>query len=110
MLNLVLNFILIPRYGAYAATMTTLVSYLLMTVLIEILSNKVYPCKYDLGKIFPIMAVGYVLAFITRDMGIAVQIVSFAAQMAVMCVIFKSEINAVLKIASSVLHNKIGNR
>ena len=109
-LNLVLNFILIPRYGAYAATMTTLVSYLLMTVLIEILSNKVYPCKYDLGKIFPIMAVGYVLAFITRDMGIAVQIVSFAAQMAVMCVIFKSEINAVLKIASSILHKRISNR
>ncbi len=109
-LNLVLNFILIPKYGAYAATMTTLVSYLLMTVLVEILSNKVYPCKYDIGKIFVIMAVGYVLSFVTRDMGLVFQAASFAVQAAVMYVVFRNEIKAVLKIASSVLKKRLGNR
>jgi O-antigen/teichoic acid export membrane protein len=109
-LNVVLNFILIPKYGAYAATMTTLVSYLLMTVLVEILSNKVYPCKYDIGKIFLIMAVGYVLSLVTRDMGLVFQAASFAVQAAVMYVVFRNEIKAVLRIASSVLKKRLGNR
>ena len=109
-LNVVLNFILVPKYGAYAATLTTLVSYLVMTVLVEILSNKVYPCKYDIGKIFVVMAVGYVLSYVTRDMNYIVQIASFLVQVAAMYAIFRNEINAVLKIASSVLRKRIGNR
>lgn len=109
-LNVVLNFILVPKYGAYAATLTTLVSYLVMTVLVEILSNKVYPCKYDIGKIFIVMAVGYVLSYVTRDMNYIVQIASFLVQAAAMFAIFRNEINAVLKIASSVLRKRIGNR
>jgi hypothetical protein len=90
--------------------MTTLVSYLLMTVLVEILSNKVYPCKYDIGKIFLIMAVGYVLSLVTRDMGLVFQAASFAVQAAVMYVVFRNEIKAVLRIASSVLKKRLGNR
>jgi hypothetical protein len=77
---------------------------------VEILSNKVYPCKYDIGKIFAVMAVGYVLSYVTRDMSYIAQIASFLVQAAAMYAIFRNEINAVLKIASSVLHKRIGNR
>ncbi len=109
-LNLVLNFILIPKYGALAATLTTLVSYLVMMILVEVLSNKVYPCKYDLGRIFAVMAVGYVLSLVTRDMGTGLQILSFAVQAGVMYAVFRNEIKAVLWIASSALRKRLGNR
>ena len=109
-LNVILNFILIPKYGAFAATMTTLVSYLVMTILVETLSNKVYPCKYDIGKIFAVMVVGYVLSAVTRDMSIPIQIGSFAVQAAFMYVIFRSEIKAVFQITSSILKKRLGNK
>ena len=109
-LNLVLNFILIPKYGAYAAAMTTLGSYLVMTVLVEILSNRVYPCKYDLGKIMAVMALGYILSSVTRDMGIGVQVISFAVQAAGMYWLFRGEIKAVFQIVSSAFKKRLGNR
>lgn len=45
-LNLGLNFLLIPQYGIRAAALTTLLGYLLNYLITLYFSKKVYPCHY----------------------------------------------------------------
>lgn len=50
-INLVLNVILIPKYGLQAAAVTTFLGYFLMMILSYILAQKVYPCKFDFKQV-----------------------------------------------------------
>lgn len=54
--NLILNFIFIPRYGMYAAAVTTLVSYIISLVLhykfAKNINREVFPFKLFLGSLF----------------------------------------------------------
>ena len=50
-LNLILNYLLIPQYGMMGAAVATLISYLLMAVLMWYASQRVYPIKYEWGRI-----------------------------------------------------------
>jgi O-antigen/teichoic acid export membrane protein len=50
-INIIFNFLLIPDYGIIGAGVTTLISYLAMTVGIYVVSQKYYYIKYDYLKI-----------------------------------------------------------
>ncbi len=50
-LNVILNIILIPLYGGYAAAITTLIGYGVMMLVTYYLAQKVYPCPYEMKKI-----------------------------------------------------------
>lgn len=57
-LNLGLNFLLIPQYGIRAAALTTLLGYILHYLLTLFFSKKLYPCKYGeirVGIVFIIL-------------------------------------------------------
>ena len=56
-LNLALNYLLIPPYGMIGAAWSTLVSYLLMALLSWQASERVYHIDYEWGKIGKILAV-----------------------------------------------------
>lgn len=51
-LNIGLNFMLIPRYGMYAAAATTLISYMLQFIMILKYTQKLVWVNYDYGFIF----------------------------------------------------------
>ena len=53
--NISLNFILIPIYGIYGAALTSLISYFVMASGLFITAQKFYPIKYEYGKIFKIL-------------------------------------------------------
>lgn len=57
--NLFLNIILIPQYGVTAAAAATLISFLIYFGFITYFSKKVYPCKYNLNKLFWIFSTNY---------------------------------------------------
>ncbi len=61
--NIVLNFILIPRYGIMAAAFTTLLSFVLFYLSAQIISNKFYPIPFENGKIVKVLTSGVVLYF-----------------------------------------------
>lgn len=48
--NIVLNYFLIPRYGAIAAAWTTLTSYGVMLAIYYVVAQKISPLRYPLGK------------------------------------------------------------
>lgn len=51
-LNITLCFMLIPLWGLIGAAFATLVSYISMAVFIYFVTQKYYPTRYELGKIF----------------------------------------------------------
>ena len=63
--NIGLNFMLIPKFGIWGAALTTVISSLLISVISYYVSQKVYPVKYEIGKMFIVFAVGTVLYLVS---------------------------------------------
>ena len=68
-LNLGLNFILIPRYGISAAALTTLLGYALNYFLTLYFSEKLYPCEYGQRKMMISIVLLYVACFAGAEAG-----------------------------------------
>lgn len=49
--SLAMNFLLIPHLGALGATYATCISYCTMTLLLYIFAERLYPCRYQIGKV-----------------------------------------------------------
>ena len=56
-MNLVLNFLLVPKYGIYAAAFTTLISYLFASITTYIVAQKCYYIKWHWKIIIMNMAI-----------------------------------------------------
>ena len=56
-LNIVLNYLLIPRYGAIAAAWTTLIAYGVMLVFYYVVSQKLSPLNYPLTRYIIILGI-----------------------------------------------------
>ncbi|HCN38593.1 MAG TPA: hypothetical protein DIS94_12875, partial [Bacteroidetes bacterium] len=63
-LNISLNYFLIPLFDMSGAAYSLLFTYLIMSVLILILSQKIYPIKYKYSKILILLASGCLFLFI----------------------------------------------
>jgi len=59
--NLGLNFLLIPRYGMLGAAAATLISYILVSALYYIASQREYPLAFEFRKQFTTLGVGLAL-------------------------------------------------
>lgn len=55
LVNVIGNFVLIPVIGLYGAAIATFLSYLVMAVYIYNVSQKFYPVKYDLKKLYKLI-------------------------------------------------------
>ena len=56
--NVVLNFLLIPRYGVMGATISTLISYIVFCALRYWSSNIFFKVNYEWARLFTIIAIG----------------------------------------------------
>lgn len=67
--NVALNFVLIPRYRALGATVSTLISYVVFCALRYWASNMFFKVRYEWGRVFTLFAVGSALiaAFYVSD-------------------------------------------
>jgi len=54
--NIILNFLLIPKYGMTGAACSTLITYLIMLVYLYLRSQKIYKIDYETAKILVIAA------------------------------------------------------
>lgn len=66
-INMVLNFILIPIYGGLGAAIGTSVSYIAFFSLRTLISLKYYKVNYNLRKIFIMVAFLFMFAFISTE-------------------------------------------
>jgi O-antigen/teichoic acid export membrane protein len=61
-LNIILNFILIPRFGIIAAAINTLVSFFIFYLVTQFISNKYFRIEYENNKLFLMIMTGSILA------------------------------------------------
>lgn len=64
-INIALNFLLIPRFGIWGAALTTVISSIFISVVSYFASQKFYPVGYEIGKMFLVFAVGFVLYYMS---------------------------------------------
>ena len=67
--NIGLNFFLIPIYGAWGAAIATCLSFFFMAVLMNVISNKLYPIKIKWPKISMIIIILLVSYALTKAFG-----------------------------------------
>ncbi len=72
------NYFFIPLYGMYAAAWSTLVCYLVMTVLAYALGQKYFPVPYPVKKILAYLTVMLVLFFVKKGVDFATASLSTA--------------------------------
>lgn len=65
--NLVLNFILIPQYGLAAAAITTLIGYFISLAVCYYFSEKLYPCEYGMKRVMLSCIITYVTSLILLE-------------------------------------------
>ncbi|MBN2829754.1 MAG: flippase [Candidatus Cloacimonetes bacterium] len=63
--NIVLNFLLIPKFGIYGASFTTLFSMILMSVIYHWEAQKHYPVRYEISKLVLQICLGTALFLIS---------------------------------------------
>lgn len=64
LINLVLMFLLIPHYGRIGAAWATVVSYASLPTILFFLTRKIFPIKYEYGRLLRILIVGLGLYFV----------------------------------------------
>lgn len=74
-LNLGLNFILIPKYGIRAAAFTTLLGYLLHYLITLFFSKKVYPCQYGEKRVGLVLLLLYIVCMACEQTGVIYKII-----------------------------------
>ncbi|MFH2143976.1 MAG: oligosaccharide flippase family protein [Bacteroidota bacterium] len=72
-INIGLNFLLIPSLGIYGSALATIISSIIIVVMFYYFANKYYPIKYEVGKILLMFVVGiglYFATFLLKDMNL----------------------------------------
>lgn len=60
LVNIILNFALIPYFGIYGAAITTIISNYVMVQLFYYYAQKFYPVKYELKRVFMLFFIGLI--------------------------------------------------
>jgi O-antigen/teichoic acid export membrane protein len=59
--NLLLNIVLIPRFGAMGAAVSTLLAYIILVLVSYIVNQKIYPIRFEIGLFIIRLFVGVAL-------------------------------------------------
>ncbi|GLV55967.1 flippase [Dictyobacter sp. S3.2.2.5] len=85
--NLLLNLILIPCYGAQGAALSTLVAYMVLSLLAYVVNQRIYPIAFELGRFGIASLIGCTLyvgsSFLAQHQGIYVALGIYAGSLIV---------------------------
>ncbi len=74
LINVGLNFVLIPRYGSIGAALSTLVAYIMLALIAYIVNQRIYHIPYEIGMFIIALVLGVALylgaAFLARTQGL----------------------------------------
>jgi O-antigen/teichoic acid export membrane protein len=62
--NIILNFILVPRYGMMGAAISSVIAQGISAYLLYLISQKFYPIEYEISKIVKIVILSAILIFL----------------------------------------------
>lgn len=77
-INLGLNFILIPQYGLAAAAITTLIGYFISLIVCYCFSEKLYPCEYGMKRVMLTCVVAYAISLMFQESAWQIRLIIWA--------------------------------
>lgn len=98
LLNLGLNYLLIPQHGIWGAGFTTFLAYVLMASITVFMSKRLYPCDYGLTRIFVIGISLLLLAQYTQSYSFYVKLLPWALGIFVLCIGMRSALQEGLRL------------
>ncbi len=101
--NLILNFIFIPKYGINAAALTTLIGYLITFVFSYFFAQKLYKCNYDLLKNIVVVLITYFVAYIVQNIYLPFKVIIWIV---IVCFILFSYKDLLLEIINTIKTRK----
>ena len=69
LINLVLNFLLVPQYGYFAAAITTLISCLFLLMLMAVMSRKLFIWKFPLNSLVKVTCASAIMGIVVYFIG-----------------------------------------
>lgn len=104
--NLVLNVLLIPRYGFAAAAATTLVGYVVLFSISYLAAQKLYPCPFGIKRIGLSCGALYVVSLLGEEWNWAVKGGVWIVCAGVTLFLFRDVAANLLKVVSAFVHKK----
>ena len=84
-LNIILNFVLISRYGIWGAAFATLACFTYKVIITYYIGNKLYKISFEAGRILKLAFVAVILYFVCHYISIDVVYVSLLLKFGIAC-------------------------
>lgn len=94
--NIVLNVVFIPRYGAVAAAYTTLAGYALMMSITYWMAQRVYPCHYDIVSAVVSLLIALTLSAVFQSYSLPIKIILYVGAMLVLVILYRRSLRQTL--------------
>lgn len=104
--NLILNFIFIPRYGLIAAAFTTLIGYFISMIVTYYFSEKLYPCNYGISKVGILFLITYLISFLLKESNMIIRIFVWITIFVIFIILYKDLLVNVFNLVRDYLKNK----
>ncbi len=104
--NLILNILLIPKYGYSVAASTTLIGYLVQLVITYWASEKLYPCDYGMKTIAPLTVTLWLLSVILQECTLLLRCGVWLACVMAAIVLFRKILWFMFRFVASVIARK----
>lgn len=88
-LNIILNFLLIPRFGIKAAAFTTLAGYFVTFIFMYVFAQRLYYCDYKIKKAFVLLGVLYGISFLCIDNSVVNRIIIWGTLLVAIILYYK---------------------
>ncbi|MDO4485126.1 MAG: polysaccharide biosynthesis C-terminal domain-containing protein [Bacillota bacterium] len=102
-INIALNFMLIPRFGVIAAAYTTLISFAIMTIITYIFAQKLYFVEYKIYRIIISILITLCVTIIITELSFVIKITVWIIVCVLMIMMYKQVISDYLKILKSII-------
>lgn len=103
-INLILNFIFIPYYGAIAASYSTLISFAFMMGIIYLFAQKLYYVNYDMKKLFLTILLTCILSIIAQRFCWEYKIIITIFILGYCCLLYKNVFYDYVKLLRVIFH------
>lgn len=105
-INVVLNMIFIPQYGAVAAAYTTCFSFACMTAITYIFAQKLYYVRYRIVRMLLVLVITFFLTIFAQELVLTLRFVIWLGILCTIALIYKDVMADYIKLIKKVLFRR----
>lgn len=108
--NLILNFIFIPKFGLIAAAVTTSIGYFVSLMVAYYYSEKLYPCDYGMKRILPVCIATYLISMLLLEASIVFRLAIWGVCLILISILYRDILKTIWKFLMGFMKTLKGRR